>query len=935
MRARFKGTAVFEQALSLPLRYAVAVASVAFALALKTLLDPLSAQDAPFLLAFGAVMVSAWYGGLGPGLLATVLAGLGVDYFFLDPRGSFSGLGPEAAPLAVFFLEGTLLSSVIGALRAARRRAEEGAREALSHQESLRESEERFRLLVEGVGDYAIFMLDPEGRVTTWNEGAERINGYGAPEILGRHFSVFYTEEDFERDHPQEELRIAAAENCYEEEGIRVRKDGSKFWASVLITALRDEEGNLRGFSKVVRDITERKRAEEALRKVETRYRTLIEQIPAVTYIEAAGRGERSTHLLYISPQIEDMLGYSPEEWMADPELFVRLLHPDDRERVVAEDARTDETGEPFAMEYRQITRSGRVVWIRDEAVLVHGGESEPLYWLGVQSDITEQKEAEQSLREREELFRATFEQAAVGMAHVSVLTRWLKANDRLCRMLGYTEEEMLRLGFQEVTHPDDLDVDFDRFGRTLAGELHTYSAEKRYVRKDGGLIWVNQTLSAVHEASGRLVHFLCIVEDITERKRSEEKLRRSLDSLLALYEAGQVFGSTLDREQIGSKLLEITQRVSSLSAACIELRDEDRRSCTRRSVGPDDLWRRLRAAPEAQAARRAALEGGRPRSFGLGPPGADGASLVGLCLPLRVRDRIVGLLEAYGSEDLADRENVETLASLANQGASALENARLYEELAERERDLEDLVGRILLAQEEERRRVAYEVHDGLTQVVIAVHQRLQIFAEDHPPGSAEGRKELEEITGLVRRAVGEARGVIADLRPTTLDDFGLATAVRLKVGELREAGHDAVFEETLGEGRLPAKLETALFRVAQEALTNARKHSGAGRVRVSLGRDEDGTVRLEVRDWGRGFEPAEAGKGGGLGEKVGLSSMRERVALLGGDLAIESEPGQGTSVVAWIPPPVGGRVGGPIGGPIGGYGEKGRKEGEAIGGV
>src|ERR687889_870015 len=129
--------------------------------------------------------------------------------------------------------------------------------------EVLRQSEERFRLLVEGVKDYAIFMLDPEGYITTWNEGAKRIKGYEAEEIVGEHFSIFYTEKDVEREHPDEELRIAEADGSYEEEGIRVRKDGSTFWASVLITALRDEDGELRGFGKVTRDITLRKEAEE------------------------------------------------------------------------------------------------------------------------------------------------------------------------------------------------------------------------------------------------------------------------------------------------------------------------------------------------------------------------------------------------------------------------------------------------------------------------------------------------------------------------------------------------------------------------------------------------------------------------------------------------------------------------------------------------
>ena len=130
--------------------------------------------------------------------------------------------------------------------------------------EKLRQSEERFRAVVQEVTDYAIFMLDPVGRVVSWNEGAQKIKGYRAGEIIGQHFSRFYTSEDIDRGKPDEELRIAAAEGRYEEEGWRIRKDCSRFWADVVITALHDEDGNLLGFTKVTRDVTEGKRAREA-----------------------------------------------------------------------------------------------------------------------------------------------------------------------------------------------------------------------------------------------------------------------------------------------------------------------------------------------------------------------------------------------------------------------------------------------------------------------------------------------------------------------------------------------------------------------------------------------------------------------------------------------------------------------------------------------
>jgi signal transduction histidine kinase len=147
----------------------------------------------------------------------------------------------------------------------------------------------------------------------------------------------------------------------------------------------------------------------------------------------------------------------------------------------------------------------------------------------------------------------------------------------------------------------------------------------------------------------------------------------------------------------------------------------------------------------------------------------------------------------------------------------------------------------------------------------------------------------------------VGEAREVIHDLRPTVLDDFGLAAAVRLQVQTLRSEGLEVGLEEALGDERLPPELETTLFRVAQEALTNVRKHARAAAVHVVLDRSGK-AVRLMVRDEGRGFRPDEATKSNGPGERVGLSGMRERLSLLGGRFDLQSEPGSGTTVTAEV---------------------------------
>ena len=157
-------------------------------------------------------------------------------------------------------------------------------------EQNLRESEERFRALVKGVKDYAIFMLDPDGHVLTWNDGAERIKGYRTEEIIGKHFSCFYPKEDIERGKPDQGLRVAKIEGRFEEEGQRVRKDGSLFWANVVITPLRDGAGNLRAFAKVTREITERKRADEELVKTQQELEKRVEQRTASLAAEVAQR---------------------------------------------------------------------------------------------------------------------------------------------------------------------------------------------------------------------------------------------------------------------------------------------------------------------------------------------------------------------------------------------------------------------------------------------------------------------------------------------------------------------------------------------------------------------------------------------------------------------------------------------------------------------
>jgi PAS domain S-box-containing protein len=842
-------------------------------------------------------------------------------------------------------------------LRSARDRAQRSTLEARSHQESLRESEERFRLMVEGVKDYAIFMLDPGGCVTIWNDGAERIVGYGEEEILGRHFSSFYPEEDVERGHPEDVLRAALAEGRYVEEGSKVRQDGSRFWASAVITTLRDRKGNLKGFSMVVHDTTERKHADDVLRFLAESGATLSSSLDyrdtlanvarlavpiladwcAVDVMEEDGSVERLA-VEHSDPEKVTLAYELQERFPSDPEAprgvrkVLQTGEPDMMTEI------PDELLDQAAMdvEHRTIMRklglrSYMVVPMvargrNHGAITLVSAESGRRYeesdlrlaeelarrtalavdnaklYEAAQREIAERREAEEALLQSERRYRTVVKQAAEGIFIVDIDTKLiLEANVAYRNLLGYTAQDMLGLGLTlyDVVAHDRKSIDL--YLEQIQEEGVQFIGERRHRRKDGSLVDVEVSSSVISYGGGEA---LCvIVHDITERKRSAERLQRSLDALLGLYEAGQILSSSLEREEIGSRLLEIASRVSNLTAAVIAVPGEDGELRIWRSAGLEGLWHQVRFSPEAVAARQKVLETRKYQTVQLPQPGdADGPHLVGLNLPLLVRGRLIGVLEAYGPEALMERQYEETLISLANQGASALENARLYAELAERENRLQDLIRKLITAQEEERRKVSYEVHDGLAQTAAGAHQLLQAFARQHPPDSEKGRKDLARALQLVQQTVGEARYVIADLRPTALDDFGLAAAVRLQVEKISSEGSQVDYEEALGNDRLPPEVETALYRVAQEALTNVHKHAPSARVKITLRRLND-AVRLQVRDWGPGFNPEKITDGGGPGERLGLSSMRERVALLGGHLEVHSRPGEGTEVVAEIP--------------------------------
>ncbi len=254
--------------------------------------------------------------------------------------------------------------------------------------ESLRQSEQRFRLLVQSVKDYAIFMLDPEGIVLTWNAGAELIKGYRADEIIGQHFSKFYPPEV--KDFPAHELRVAAAEGRFEDEGWRVRKDGSRFWANVVITAVHDANNNLLGFAKVTRDLTERRGHEDAVRQSEERFRLLVEGVTDYAIFMLDVNGFIATW----NSGAARIKGYQPDEIIGQhfskfyPQDAVQSGWPEHELRTAAAEGR-------FVDEGWRLRKDGSRFWAHVTITALRDAQNRLRGFAKLTRDLTERKRTE------------------------------------------------------------------------------------------------------------------------------------------------------------------------------------------------------------------------------------------------------------------------------------------------------------------------------------------------------------------------------------------------------------------------------------------------------------------------------------------------------------------------------------------------------------
>jgi PAS domain S-box-containing protein len=533
---------------------------------------------------------------------------------------------------------------------------------------------------------------------------------------------------------------------------------------------------------------------------------------------------------------------------------------------------------------------------------------------------------ARERLEEQHGLSEAILQHIAEGILVADRAGMLTYVNPSVEHILGWTPAQLLGRRVHDILHVRDAaGTPFPRSECPVAGIYATgtrvHLNDEHFIRADGVVIPVEITSSPLVQ-DGKIVGGVTVFRDVSVPRQQREALRRLLDerqaeteelrhvhrrlqrslaALLGIHEVAKLLTSVSDLNAAGRRLLEIAVGAANLHAAALRHRDVR---------GRLRLWQRVGAEAEDRAAWKApALAEGRAHTLASGQPSiielpatADNPARTSWCIPLRIKGEVIGILEALGEPRPADEPTLDILGSIALQAATALENVRLYRDVADSEQALRRLVHQLMTAQEDERRRLANDIHDGFAQLAAGVQQVVEAYAHQFPGQSSDARQRLDVAIGLARRTVVEIRAVLAGLRPSVLEDFGLERALRAHAAGLDTEGLAVTFTGAARSLRLPDDVEIALFRVAQEALTNIQKHANVPRADLRLLRNGNHLV-LEVRDHGCGFDVATAGAGASPGEHLGLLSMSERIAQVAGTLEITSECGAGTLVRAVVP--------------------------------
>ena len=415
--------------------------------------------------------------------------------------------------------------------------------------EALRESEALYRLLAENSTDL-ISKHTPEGVYTYASPASRTLLGYEPEELVGSSAYDFFHPDDLE-DISESHSTVLDEQDTYTV-SYRIRcKSGEYTWFETTSRLVQDEtNGEAREIIAVSRDITDRLDTEAGLQEAERRYRALVEQVPAVIYTSKSLENPGSTS--YVSPQIKDLLGYDPEDFIENPDLWREALHPEDRARVLDEAARAAEAGEMFNTEYRMLSCDGREVWLQDEAVLVNSDVGGPRFWQGIKMDVTEQKAAESQLQKSSARIANILESTTDAFFALDHQRRFTLVNERATQVLQKPREELLGADV-EVAFPGSSDSRFYSECRNVAASRQEAHFEEFYAPLGK---WFE--VHAYPHDEGIAIYF----RDITQRKEGERQLR----------EAEERFRSAFDNTPMGMALVSIEGRYTQVNRAFCEL---------------------------------------------------------------------------------------------------------------------------------------------------------------------------------------------------------------------------------------------------------------------------------------------------------------------------------------------------------------------------
>lgn len=380
-----------------------------------------------------------------------------------------------------------------------------------------------------GVSPAGILVLDVSGQILYANPRAEQVLGLTRRDMIGLGCNpAQWLFPDGAGEPAQSPFRVISATG----QPLRDLRtmidfpDGRRVWLAINAAPLFDPAGRVDKVVVTIGDITEQVTAQRALEERTHQYHMLVERVPAIVYLSAM---DETGTTLYISPQIEYMFGFTPAEWLADPALWIKRLHPDDRVRVLAAFNRFIQSEEPFACEYRTLARDGRVVWVYEEAVaLPSQGDDRPLHQ-GIVVDITARKQAEEALREAEERYRSIVQNAVVGVFRSTPAGRFITVNPAMARLFGYESPEHLiesvdDIGRQLYVNPAQRHEIVEVVSRNPG--MHRFESEFR--RQDGRVVTGQLDLRLVRDDAGQPLYLEGFLDDITERKRLETQLRQA-----------------------------------------------------------------------------------------------------------------------------------------------------------------------------------------------------------------------------------------------------------------------------------------------------------------------------------------------------------------------------------------------------------------------